>query len=167
MQCRKALQRLVFLGASASILATWFCFPWNTDPQGDQTAKARKFYEKAYSPKTDFPNVTSVEAQPLSAKEQFYVNLAQRATANHRIPEKVGDFVQSFGLRQKKVLEVGAGSGVLQDIVPDYTALDISPTARRFFHKPFVEASATGHAVPRQYLRWIVVCLGAGTYTQS
>jgi SAM-dependent methyltransferase len=33
-------------------------------------------------------------------------------------------------------------------LVSDYTALDISPTARRFFHKPFVEASATDMPFP-------------------
>jgi SAM-dependent methyltransferase len=51
-------------------------------------------------------------------------------------------------LQDKKVLEVGAGSGMLQDIVEDYTGLDISPTARQFFHKPFVEASATQMPFP-------------------
>jgi SAM-dependent methyltransferase len=45
-------------------------------------------------------------------------------------------------------LEVGAGSGRLQDIVDDYTALDISASARQFFHKPFVEASATNMPFP-------------------
>jgi SAM-dependent methyltransferase len=43
---------------------------------------------------------------------------------------------------------VGAGSGLLQDHVADYTGLDISPTAGRFFHKPFVEASATEMPFP-------------------
>jgi len=60
----------------------------------------------------------------------------------------VGEFVQAQGLKDKKVLEVGAGSGLLQDIVTDYTALDISTTARRFFHKPYFEASATDMPFP-------------------
>ena len=55
----------------------------------------------------------------------------------------VGEFVRRHGLERAHVLEVGAGSGHLQDIVSDYTGLDISPESRRFFHKPFVEASAT------------------------
>ena len=43
----------------------------------------------------------------------------------------------------KKVLDIGAGRGYLQDVVIDYTGLDISPTAKRFFHKRFVHGSAT------------------------
>jgi SAM-dependent methyltransferase len=46
------------------------------------------------------------------------------------------------------VLDIGAGRGHLQDIVEDYTALDISPSARRFFHKPFVHGSATLMPLP-------------------
>jgi SAM-dependent methyltransferase len=41
------------------------------------------------------------------------------------------------------VLEVGAGEGSLQDLVTDYVGLDICEQARRFFHKPFVQGSAT------------------------
>ena len=60
----------------------------------------------------------------------------------------MADFAERYGLKHKTVLEVGAGSGLLQDIVPQYTALDISPHARRFFHKPFVQASATSMPFP-------------------
>lgn len=55
----------------------------------------------------------------------------------------VAAFVRRYGLERAHVLEVGAGSGNLQDIVADYTGLDISPESQRFFRKPFVEASAT------------------------
>ena len=65
-----------------------------------------------------------------------------------KVPETVRGFIETFGLRDKRVLEVGAGSGLLQDSVADYTGLDISTTARRFFHKPFVEASATDMPFP-------------------
>jgi SAM-dependent methyltransferase len=56
---------------------------------------------------------------------------------------KIEAFAKQYGLATKRVLDVGAGTGYLQDIVPDYVGLDISPSARRYFHKPFVEASAT------------------------
>jgi SAM-dependent methyltransferase len=36
----------------------------------------------------------------------------------------------------------------LQDVVDDYTGLDISGNARRYYHKPFVEASATDMPFP-------------------
>lgn len=51
--------------------------------------------------------------------------------------------VQRYGLERKRVLEVGSGAGQLQDAVEDYTGLDIAATAKRFYHKPFVAASAT------------------------
>ncbi|MBI3472336.1 MAG: hypothetical protein HY013_13355 [Candidatus Solibacter usitatus] len=84
------------------------------------------------------------------------MNVARKAAVQQGVQEMIAGFVQRFGLREKKVLEVGAGSGLLQDTVSDHTALDISPTARRFFHKPFVAASATDisdrHALCRQYI---------------
>jgi SAM-dependent methyltransferase len=55
----------------------------------------------------------------------------------------VSRFVRQYGLEKARILEVGAGRGALQDIVSDYTALEISSEQKRFFHKPFVAASAT------------------------
>jgi SAM-dependent methyltransferase len=52
-------------------------------------------------------------------------------------------FVEQYGLEKAHVLEVGSGAGALQDIVADYTGLDIAGSLRRLYHKPFVEASAT------------------------
>jgi SAM-dependent methyltransferase len=131
----------------ASCIATAISFPWNTDPQGDESlSQTRSFYAKAYSADPQdtksFKDVDS-GSKPLSEKEQFYVDLAQGEAKKNRIPEAVTEFVEKYNLGDKKVLEVGAGSGLLQDIVTDYTGLDISPSARRFFHKKFVEASAT------------------------
>jgi SAM-dependent methyltransferase len=129
-------------------VATLICFPWNTDPQGDDTARTRRFYDRAYATAGVPQQETSGSVQPLSAKEQFYVDCARQTASTFGIPQKIDHFVHRFGLEQKKILEVGAGSGILQDLVPDYTALDISATARRFFHKPFVEASATDMPFP-------------------
>lgn len=121
-------------------------FPWNTDPEVDEsTTGAQPYYQNAYSIGTESKG-SSIKSDlaPLSANEQFYVDFARNAAKVQRIPERLAAFVEKYGLKDKKALEVGAGSGLLQDLVDDYTALDISPTARRFFHKPFVEASATG-----------------------
>ncbi len=85
---------------------------------------------------------------PLSEKEQIYVNSARTMADFYHVPDLIRDFVQQRNLVDSKVLEVGAGSGLLQDQVSDYTGLDISPTARRYFHKPFVEASATEMPFP-------------------
>jgi SAM-dependent methyltransferase len=71
------------------------------------------------------------------------VTIARGAIEKNRIVPKITTFAAQYGLANKRVLDVGAGTGYLQDIVPNYVGLDISPTARRYFHKPFVEASAT------------------------
>src|SRR5438105_6027261 len=60
---------------------------------------------------------------------------------DHR--EVVREFVRRHGLQNGHVLEVGAGIGQLQDIVSDYVGLDIAAELARFYHKPFVAASAT------------------------
>lgn len=57
--------------------------------------------------------------------------------------KRVLHFVSQHDLHEKLVLEVGAGSGRLQDVVTRYTGLDISAASRKHFHKPFVQASAT------------------------
>ncbi len=69
--------------------------------------------------------------------------MAREAWAKSGTKQRVERFIQRNNLQGKRVLEVGAGSGFLQDVVSDYTGLDIAATAKRFFHKPFVQASAT------------------------
>ena len=135
--------------ALVSISTVLLFFPRDLDPQRDESREARGFYSKAYSSGAESRGETTLSAvEPLSAKEQFYVDRARNAAAQSHVPELIQDFVQRYGLQQKKVLEVGAGSGLLQDAAADYTGLEISPTARRFFHKPLVEASATDMPFP-------------------
>jgi SAM-dependent methyltransferase len=64
------------------------------------------------------------------------------------VPQMVGSFLKKHQLEDRSVLEVGAGSGLMQDILPAYVGMDLSPTAQRFFHKPFVQASATNIPFP-------------------
>ena len=89
--------------------------------------QAQSYYDNDYSPGLD----------------DIYVRTARRAAQIFHVEDKVRTFVKDFHLQEKRVLEVGAGSGLLQDVVDDYTALDVAPSARRFFHKPFIQASAT------------------------
>jgi ubiquinone/menaquinone biosynthesis C-methylase UbiE len=148
-QTGRRVIRAAFLGVSVvaalSATATLIAYPWGTDPQGDETSRTRSYYGTTYAAVAGAPNAApaSTTVQPLSKEEEYYVQYARESAAKANIRSKIERFVQNHGLQDKKVLEVGAGSGLLQDIVSDYTGLDISPTARRFFHKPFVEASAT------------------------
>ena len=95
-----------------------------------QDEAAEAFYESVYE---------STE----EGGDSDYVEYA-RLTADHEdINGQVKKFVEQYGLSGKRVLEVGAGSGTLQDLVEDYTGLDIAASAARYFHKPFVQGSAT------------------------
>jgi SAM-dependent methyltransferase len=64
-------------------------------------------------------------------------------TEDPYIRDHVAEFVKDHHLEHSRVLDVGAGTGKLQDAVANYTGLDISPTAARFYHKPFVVGTAT------------------------
>lgn len=136
------IRRVLIIGYSAllaaTVIATATMFPWSVDPQGDDSfhPEALSFYDKVYG------------SDLQSAKDSDYRESAERATLISQTPRLVQHFVTKYGLEKKKVLEVGAGSGQLQDIVEDYTALEIAGSARRFFHKPFVEASATNMPFP-------------------
>lgn len=118
-------------------------YPYSTD---DPTLEmsldalaAEDFYEEVYS---------GVEGQLAAAPEaesadHEYVVMGRDAGESMGANEAVVDFVKTYGLEDARVLEVGAGSGQLQDIVEDYTGLDIAASAARYFHKPFVHGSAT------------------------
>ena len=56
-------------------------------------------------------------------------------------------FIADFGLTGKKVLEIGSGTGLFQDVVPDYTGLDITESLRKHYHKPFY-TTAVGARYP-------------------
>lgn len=42
----------------------------------------------------------------------------------------------------KKFLEIGSGSGALQDVVEDYTGIDYADSVKANYHKPFFACSA-------------------------
>jgi SAM-dependent methyltransferase len=107
-------------------------FPYDTDASPvRETKSATSFYEQAYRP-TD-SSVRGID----------YEKTAAEAAAKYNIEGQVRGFVTRHGLQNKKVLEVGSGRGYLQDIVVDYTGLDLSPAVAPNYHKPFVVGSAT------------------------
>ena len=120
-----------FLGCICAVLTVCY-FPTQVDEMGEvsQDEAAEAFYESVYE---------STE----EGGDSDYVEYA-RLTADHEdINGQVKKFVEQYGLSGKRVLEVGAGSGTLQDLVEHYTGLDIAASAARYFHKPFVQGSAT------------------------
>ena len=116
---------LILVGALVAIY-----FPYQTDvgvpppPPIEQ-----QYYEKVYS---------AEEAK----QEAKYVELARKAASYYDVTGEVRKFVAANNLQNARVLEVGAGTGMLQDVVENYTGLDISASARKYFHKPFVQGDA-------------------------
>jgi len=134
------VSRLLRVGIAANVFL--FCllvvshYPYDYDiaPPAQEAKQAQVYYNQIYA--------GSLGTTP-PAEDEPYVQIAERAASANRIKERLTSFVAQYGLDTKRALDVGAGRGYLQDIVNDYTGLDISVTAKRFFHKPFVPASAT------------------------
>jgi SAM-dependent methyltransferase len=126
---RIVLVALIMAGALAALY-----FPRANDGPltAAEQADLRRFYATAYD-----------KAAAPEKEDTRYVQIAETEANQHDVKGYVTEFASVFGLKNKKVLDIGAGRGYLQDIVNDYTALDISPSVKRFFHKPFVLASAT------------------------
>ncbi len=130
-----------FLQVVAGLLTISFFvhFPYHADVVAHVAAppvisrESGGFYSKIYSD----------EGEQTADNAADYVKIAQEAIENHQIVPRMTSFVKEFGLQKKRVLDVGAGTGYLQDLVDDYVGLDISASARSYFHKPFVQASAT------------------------
>jgi SAM-dependent methyltransferase len=122
---------------AALLLLIYFPYSRDTPPSPEEMDKTRSFYATVY----EKPDSSQTRSEDAISKE--YDAFAQVAIQNFRVKETVEEFVQRFNLRKAKALDVGSGSGYLQDVVDDYTGLDISPSARRFYHKPFVAGSAT------------------------
>lgn len=125
----------ILFGAAVAI---WY--PRHSDQPLTERQKAEliAFYTKAYLAPADATN----------EEDSRYVQIAERAAKLFRIREGVEAFAIEYKLADKRVLDVGAGRAYLQDVVEDYTALDISPSARRFCRKQFVLGSATAMPFP-------------------
>jgi ubiquinone/menaquinone biosynthesis C-methylase UbiE len=110
-------------------------YPGRTDPPEaihfQPTAEQQDFYNVAFD-----------------AQQARYEVIASEAAQRMHIREHVTAFAADNHLSRAHVLEVGSGAGSLQDIVDDYTGLDISATARAKYHKRFVQADARSMPFP-------------------
>ena len=122
---------------AAFLLLAYFPYNRDTPPSSEETDKTRSFYATVYD-KRD-----ASQTRPEDALSKEYEAVAQAEIQNYRVKETVEKFVQRYNLQTAKALDVGSGSGYLQDVVEDHPGLNISPSARRFYHKTFVAGSAT------------------------
>jgi SAM-dependent methyltransferase len=132
----KLLQKKSFLLCGLIVLLGWVAivlwhFPWAVDSSTTRENEERAFYAMMYAP------------QSTVFKTNALVKAAFAAQETNHIRDQVAQFVAGNHLEHAHTLEVGSGSGQLQDVVVDYTGIDISSTAARFYHKPFVAGTAT------------------------
>ena len=136
---RRLVLRLTMLAAAAVLLIVAATFPYDVDKPltAAELTRNRNYYAEAYRKETP-----AVE-QPASEFDTRYVRIAARAAEAHHIDRQVAEFVAQYGLRDGAMLDIGSGRGYLQDVVENYTGLDISSSVGRFYHKRFVLGSAT------------------------
>jgi len=63
--------------------------------------------------------------------------LRLRRPEQHSWHDRLRRFIERYGLKDKKCLEIGAGHGVFQDCVEDYSGTDIAPELSAYFHKRY------------------------------
>ena len=137
------LQRVTLSFAALVFVLCALHFPRDVDsPQTPrEIEQARAFYADAYR-----RSVAANESQP--AIETEYLRAAEFEAEHFGVKSQIREFAERYNLQRKRVLEIGSGRGYLQDIVSDYTGLDISPSVARFYHKKFVLGSATALPFP-------------------
>jgi SAM-dependent methyltransferase len=141
---RRFVQRLAVLAAGVAVLIIATNFPYDVDKplSAKELAKNRNYYAEAYR------KGTPTEEQPATEYDTRYVQIATRAADAHHINDQVAQFVAQYGLQKGAMLDIGSGRGYLQDVVENYTGLDISSSVGRFYHKRFVLGSATAMPFP-------------------
>jgi SAM-dependent methyltransferase len=111
-------------------------FPYATDDPVRREDAIREFYEIAWS---DTPVISDTAV----IKDTAETPPRMPAYQAFDIPGHVQRFVDRYDLQDAAVLEVGSGIGYLQDVVPNYTGLDIAASAAKHYHKRFVAGTAT------------------------
>ena len=136
----KALRRILQAVIVAVILIAALNFPYDVDAplSAQELDKSRQYYAQAYK-----QGPTPGEEQAPSEYDTKYLKIVTVMAASEGVNQKVEQFVASYGLHDKPVLEIGSGRGYLQDFAEDYTGLDISSTVSHFYHKKFVLGTAT------------------------
>lgn len=75
-----------------------------------------------------------------AAYQDFYAAIDRDNVYTKERPEEfereLVAFIDRFQLGRARVLEIGSGKGVFQDVATGYVGLDISETLRRYYHPP-------------------------------
>lgn len=130
MPLLKHVRNLAIVSAIPLALIAWH-FPYATDDPVRREDAIREFYDLTYSGNSAVVKDTELAQEARTARTRL------------NIPARVQRFVERYGLQNAAVLDVGSGSGYLQDIVENYTGFDIAAAAARHYHKRFVAGTAT------------------------
>jgi SAM-dependent methyltransferase len=125
---------IVLLITFTGIAALNFPYSYDRPLTHEEVDNAKKHFEKIYENSTGRAQAVQVARKP---------NYEEAA-----IIAKVRAFAEKYDLLDKSVLDVGSGSGYLQDVVDKYTGLDIASNAAPLYHKKFVVGSATAMPFP-------------------
>ena len=130
MPLGRHVRNLSLASALPIALIAWH-FPYASDDPIRREDALREFYEASYSESLPIVKDTTPAGRWMPAYLAF------------DIPGHVRRFVDQYALQDAAVLDVGSGQGHLQDIVADYTGLDIAASAAKYYHKRFVAGTAT------------------------
>ena len=70
----------------------------------------------------------------LDRKVEYSKNVAME---EHPFYKELDSFIEAFSLRGKKCLEIGSGTGCFQNIVIDYTGVDVADSLEEYYSKDF------------------------------
>ena len=140
VRCRgliAALYKVSLLLGIGSFVICVLNFPYSYDQPLNQAEveEAKKHFEKVYKPAAD---VVVQASEPFRGPDEDEI----------RITKNVRKFAEEYNLLDKAVLDIGSGGGYLQDVVENYTGLDIAASAAPLYHKKFVVGSATAMPFP-------------------
>jgi SAM-dependent methyltransferase len=124
------VRNLAVASAVPAAFVLWH-FPYATDDPVRREDAVREFFDIAFS-----------EPSAVVKGDEFTLRSAS-ARKRSNVQDGVRLFVEQHRLQEAAVLDVGSGQGYLQDVVANYTGLDISAAVAKYYHKRFVHGTAT------------------------
>ena len=83
------------------------------------------------------------------------VYTVETSTEKHPFFEILKEFINKWNLYDKKCLEIGSSKGLFQDLVEDYTGVDIAGQLSKYYHKKFIAVTDYKLPFPDNYFEGI------------
>ena len=62
----------------------------------------------------------------------------------HSAYRHIKKFIRDYMLRNKKCLEIGSAKGIFQNMVENYTGLDVAESLAKYYQKPYLVVNKDG-----------------------